>query len=79
MSGRGRVFSYTIAQHAFVPALGTATPYNVVVVELDDAPGARLVSNLVDTPPEAVRIGMRVALVWEEPSPGIVLPRFRRR
>lgn len=77
LSGRGTVFSFTIAHHAALPALAEDAPYNVVVVALDDAPGARLISNLLDTPPEAVRIGMAVEIAWDEVGDGLVLPRFR--
>jgi uncharacterized OB-fold protein len=77
VAGRGCVFSYTIVHHPAVPVLRDAVPYNVVVVELDEAPGARLVSNLLDVRPEDVRVGMAVELAWDEPAPGVVLPRFR--
>ena len=77
VAGRGRVFSYTIAHHAAVPTLAPAVPYNVVVVEFDDAPGARLITNVIDAPPEAIHVGLAVEVVWDEPSPDIVLPRCR--
>ena len=78
VSGRGRVFSYTIAVNPALPNLRDDVPYNVVVVEFDDAPGARLVSNVLDVAPEDVHVGMEVDLVFDEPKPGVVLPRFRR-
>lgn len=77
LSGRGSVFSYTIVHHAAVPPLAPEVPYNVVVVELDDAPGARLISNLLDVAPEDVAVGMRVMVAWDEVRPDVVLPRFR--
>ena len=77
--GRGRIFSYTIAHHPVVPALAERVPYNVVVIEFDDAPGVRLVSNLLDAAPGDLRIGRDVELVWAEAAPGVVLPRFRPR
>jgi len=78
LSGAGTVFSYTVVHHAAVPSLAASVPYNVVVVEIDDAPGARLISNLLDVPPEEMAIGMRVALAWDEVRDDLVLPRFRR-
>lgn len=78
LSGAGTVFSYTVVHHAAVPSLAATVPYNVVVVELDDAPGARLISNLLDVPPEEMAIGMRVAVAWDEVRDDLVLPRFRR-
>jgi hypothetical protein len=77
VAGRGRIFSYTIAHHAAVPPLATEVPYNVVVVEFDDAPGARLVTNVIDVTPASIRVGGAVEVVWDEPSPGVVLPRVR--
>jgi len=77
LAGRGHVYSYTIVHHAALPTLAGDLPYAVIVVELDDAPGARLISNLIDTPLDAIRIGMAVELVWDEPRAGLVLPRFR--
>jgi uncharacterized OB-fold protein len=78
LSGRGTVFSYTIVHHAAVPPLAAELPYNVVVVELDDAPGARLISNVLGVGPSDVSVGMRVELAWDDAGPDIVLPRFRR-
>ena len=79
VKGPARVFSYTIVHHAAVPALAGDVPYNVVVVEFDDAPGARLISNLVGTPKEELRIGMELELFLDEVGPEVLLPRFRAR
>jgi hypothetical protein len=78
VSGRGTVFSYTIVTHGVHPALAESLPFNVILVEFPDAPGVRLVSNLIDTPPEEVEVGMAVEVVWEDLDNGNTLPRFRR-
>jgi uncharacterized OB-fold protein len=75
-SGRGTVYSYTVVRRAFVPSLAAHVPYVAVIVELDDVPGVRLVSNLVDVDPAAVRVGLAVQVVWEDVGPGLALPRF---
>jgi uncharacterized OB-fold protein len=77
VAGRGRIFSVTIVHHPALPALKDAVPYNVVTVEFDDAPEVRVVSNVLDAAPETLAIGQRLDLVWDEPRPGVVLPRFR--
>jgi uncharacterized OB-fold protein len=77
LSGRGRVFSYTVVHHPALPALQGDVPYNVVVVELADAPGARLISNLLDVRPSALAIGLEVEIAWDEVRADLVLPRFR--
>jgi uncharacterized OB-fold protein len=78
VSGRGRVFSYTIVHHPVHPALADRVPYNVALVELPDAGNVRLVSNLVDVPPAEVRIGLEVEVVFEDVDDELTLPRFRR-
>lgn len=75
--GRARVFSHTAVVHPVIPSISPDVPYSVVVVEFDDAPGARLISNVLGMPAEQVRIGMELELVWDEPRPGVILPRFR--
>jgi hypothetical protein len=78
VEGRGRVFSYTVVHHPAVPQLRERVPYTVVVVEFDDAPGVRLISNLIDVPPADVRVGMAVELEWDAVGGDVILPRFRR-
>ena len=78
VSGRGTVFSYTIATHPVSPQLADYCPYNVVLVELEEAPDVRIISNIVDTAPEEIAIGMPVILAWDRVSEEVSLPRFRR-
>jgi uncharacterized OB-fold protein len=49
-------------------------PYNVSYVELDE--GVRIVSTVIDVPPEDVRIGMQV-MVGFEPRGAYAIPVFR--
>lgn len=79
VSGKGTVFTYTIVRHAAHPALKLALPFNVAVIMLDDADDVRIVSNVVDTAPDEIGIGMPVELVWEPREDGGWLPRFRKR
>jgi uncharacterized OB-fold protein len=70
------VHSVTAVHHSFVP--GVDVPYTVALVELDEQPGLRLLTNVVDCAPERVRIGMRVGVVFEpvDGADGVSLPRF---
>ena len=77
VEGRARVFSHTAVHHPALPQIREEVPYNVVVVEFDDAPGARLISNVLGVEPDAVHVGLELELVWDEPKAGVVLPRFR--
>ena len=75
LSSRGRVYTYTIVHRPVAP--DQDVPFIVIAVELDGADGLRMVSNLVDVPPDAVQIGMPVELVWEDMSDELAVPRFR--
>ena len=70
--GTGQVWSYTINHH---PWDGTPEPWNIVLVELDEQPGLRLTSNLVGCADDAIAIGMRVQVHFEERS-GVWFPLF---
>jgi uncharacterized OB-fold protein len=49
----------------------------VALVELDE--GARLISNVVDCPPERVVCDMPVEVVFDDVTSEVTLPKFRPR
>lgn len=76
VSGRGTVSSFVAFHKAYFPAFEDSIPYAVVQVELEEGP--RLMANLVDVPNAEIRIGMPVTVVFEDATPEISIPRFRR-
>ena len=72
VSGHGRIWSYVVPHPPLLPAYAEQAPYNVIVVELVDAPRIRLVGNLVaeagarldSVPPDRIRIGAKVQVVF---------------
>ena len=82
-SGRGRIWSYVLPHPPLLPAYAEQSPYNAIVVELAEAPRIRLVGNLVSgpaaplnsVPPERIRIGARVQVVFTEVN-GMSVPRW---
>jgi uncharacterized OB-fold protein len=76
VSGRGVVYSYTVT-HQDVP--GYTAPFAVVIVELEEQAGLRMVSNVVDVPPEDVRIGMPVEVTFQPVAEDVWLPLFKTR
>ena len=64
VSGRATVLTFTLNHQPWVPA--PDHPYAIAIVEIEEQPGLRLMTNLVNCPPEAVRIGMRVRVVFEQ-------------
>lgn len=74
-SGEGAVYSYVVMHHPPFPAF--TPPYAVALVEL--AEGVRMISNVVGTAPDKVRIGMPVRLAFQEYDDALVLPVFHAR
>ena len=75
LGGRGKVYSWTIIYPPVLPAFEDKTPYNVVLVQLDE--GIRMVSNLVDCDNDKIEIGMPVEVLFEKVSEDVTLPKFR--
>jgi uncharacterized OB-fold protein len=78
VSGRARVLTYTLNHQQWVPS--PDHPYAIAIVEIEEQPGLRLMTNVVNCPAESVRIGMPVRVCFErhadvwvplfEPEPG---------
>jgi len=64
VSGRGKVATYTINRQPWIP--GFEPPYIVAMVELDDEPDVRLITNVVGLSVEDIRIGMPVEVFFED-------------
>ncbi len=77
MSGKGKVFSWTIITHPVHPAAVEKVPYNVTQVQLDEDPELVLVTNLVNVQNEDIRMAMPVQVVFEEHEPGVKLAKFQ--
>lgn len=75
-SGRGTIHSFSTVHRAPSAEFKDDVPYTVILVEL--AEGPRMISTLVDAPPETVRIGQAVEIVYDRAMSEITLPRFRR-
>lgn len=73
VSGRGTVHSFTVNHQ---PWDGTTDPYIIGVVEMDEQPALRLMTNVVDVAADDVHIGMPVEVVFEDHQP-VYLPVFR--
>ena len=55
-----------VVHHPVHPGLAERVPYAVVLVAVDDAPGVVLTGNVTNRAPDAVAIGDRVRVVFEE-------------
>jgi hypothetical protein len=76
VSGKGVVYTYTIAHRAPHPVLAEQCPLAIAVVELDEGP--RMMSNVVGCDPNTIKIGMAVQVAFEPiDDSDVVLPVFR--
>jgi uncharacterized OB-fold protein len=76
-AGTGSVYTYTVVHHVYEPAMADRIPYVLAVVALDEGPFFH--TDLVDCPPQAVQVGLRVEVVFDAVDEETVIPRFRRR
>ena len=72
--GTGSIYSFTVARRPAGPAFKPDAPYVVAIIELDE--GARMMTNIVGCPPDSVKIGQRVSVVFEDVTDEISLPKF---
>ena len=77
VSGRGKVFSWTIIVHPVHPAAVEKVPYNVAQVQLEEDADVIMVTSLVDIKNEDIQMDMPVEVVFVEHEPGVKIPKFR--
>jgi uncharacterized OB-fold protein len=75
-SGKGRLFSWTTATQPMMPQFADYVPYSPVIVELDE--GVRMVTWLTGVKPDELKLDMPVEVAFDDVTPDISLPKFRR-
>ncbi len=75
VSGRGSVYSFTVARRPTASVFADWVPYVIAVVEL--VQGLRMTTNIVGCAPEDVRIGMAVEVAFEDVTEEVTLVKFR--
>ncbi|WP_264739040.1 Zn-ribbon domain-containing OB-fold protein [Cytobacillus firmus] len=73
-TGKGKVYSYTIARRGGGPAFKDEVPYAVALIQLDE--GVRMFSNIINVDVEEVKCDMAVEVVFED-SGEFTLPKFQ--
>jgi uncharacterized OB-fold protein len=74
VSGRGEVYSSVVFHQVYNQAFAGDVPYNVSLIQLDEGP--RMFSNVVGVPPNEVRVGDRVQVVFDRVTEEVTIPRF---
>ena len=75
VSGRGVLYTYTLARQPTAPHFADETPQQLAVVELDE--GVRVTSTLVNVEPSDIVIGMRLRPYFDQVSDAITLLRYQ--
>jgi uncharacterized OB-fold protein len=75
-SGDGAIYSFSVVDYPVISAVKESLPYVPALIELADAPGVRLISNVVDSLVDDIAIGAQVSLTWQDIEGGSI-PRFR--
>ena len=74
-SGRATLHTFAVMYQRYHPGFADELPYNIAVVEL--AEGPRLNTNIVGVPNDALRVGMPLAVAFEDAGESVALPKFR--
>ena len=74
-SGRGVVYTYTVARRPTHAAFADIGPYVIAIVELEEGP--HVTTNIVGCEPDDVAIGMPVEVVFNDAVDGIALALFQ--
>ncbi len=78
MSGNGRIHGYCVMHDSRIRLLQADQPFNIVVIELEDAPEIKMLSHLPGTPPDEVPVGASVRVEFQEtPGTGQKVPEWR--
>jgi hypothetical protein len=72
-AGTGTVYTYTVIRQHGQPYFRSRLPYVVGFIDLDE--GFRLMAE-IDAPPDAIRVGQRVTVGWEDHA-DLAVPVFR--
>ena len=73
-SGRGTIYTFTIARRPAGPAFKPDVPYVVALVELEEGP--RVMTNIVTSDVDGVRIGQSVTATFEDATDEVTLIKF---
>lgn len=77
IDGQGVVYSFTLVTRSIIPGMEDSVPYVPAVIELPEAEGVRLITNIVDAPLDAITVGAACEVVWHDTANGYTLPLFR--
>ena len=73
--GTGHIYTFTVTNQNGASGFRDSLPYVLAWVQLDE--GVKLMTNIVNCPPEQVKIDMPVEAVFDDVTPEVTLVKFR--
>jgi uncharacterized protein len=77
VSGRGRLYTWTVAVQPFHPWYASRVPYVLATVELAEQPGLMMLTNVVECDEGDLHPGMPLQVTFRSLSDDIALPVVR--
>jgi hypothetical protein len=76
-SGRGKIHGYAVTNDGRIVAWQPYQPFNSVVIELEEDPAIKFLSNLPGVPVDQVPVGANVEVEFIQVSPDQLIPEWR--
>jgi uncharacterized OB-fold protein len=73
-SGEGEVLTYSVVYQAPYPSYAPDAPYILAVIKLKEGPP--LMANVLNCPKEAMKVGLKVHVCFEERQGAFKVPQF---
>ena len=75
LSGKGKVWSWSIFHQVYYKSFAPEVPYNVIQVQVEEGP--IMISNMVECKNEDIKCDMRVEIVFDHVTEAVTLPKFK--
>lgn len=72
----GTIYSYVVSYRPFLPGFQDDLPTIIVVVQLDHLQEVKIIGNVLECPPEEIKIGMPVKMIWQDITEDRALPQW---
>ena len=76
---KGTVHSWVTARRPFHPGFADEMPLAIVIADVEEAPGVRLMGNFMDgTAPDSLSMGMPIEIAFDDVTEDWTLPKFKK-
>lgn len=72
----GTIYSYVVSYRPFLPGFQDDLPTIIVIVQLDHLQEVKIIGNVLECPPEEIKIGMPVKMIWQDITEDRALPQW---